>query len=168
MNNFNISGKIGNKEIAREEINSFLSSVKEFEWTDNALYKPAKVVEVKPINISLKSNIREAGYQPKNINLDQFKIQENQRLADFQQYKADLEDRKNAQQEKITQKKQEFLNNFFPNEHVVTENSDKKEFLELIKENKVKLILNTPNLDSKLGKYVSYLTTFDFTQNKYK
>lgn len=52
MNNPNqgnfIMGKIGNKEIIREDIKSFMKSSKELDWTTNPIYRGATNAIVKP------------------------------------------------------------------------------------------------------------------------
>jgi protease II len=152
MNTMVISGRIGTRDIAREDIGSFISSMKDFEWTANNLYKPAKICEVKPTfiqNTEIKNQ-----YQAKQINFDLFLIEENQHLTDFHQYKADIEDRKKQMHEKIEIKKKDFIANFFPNESVDV--NDKKSIINLIKANKSKLIQNS-NLNSKLSTYVNSL-----------
>lgn len=49
MNSGFIIGKIGNKEIAKEEIRTFIERNKEVEWTTNSIYKGATLAEVKPV-----------------------------------------------------------------------------------------------------------------------
>jgi hypothetical protein len=155
-----ISGRIGTKDIAREDIGNFISSIKDFEWTANNLYKPAKVCDVKPTfiqNLDLKNQ-----YQAKQINFDLFLIEENQHLMDFHQYKADIEDRKKQLVEKIETKRKDFLANFFPNESI--DSNDKKAIVNLIKNNKAKLIQNS-NLNGKLTTYVNSLNVPQNFQN---
>jgi hypothetical protein len=177
MSSLVISGKIGNKEIVTEDIQHFITSIKDCEWTDNNIYKPAKVVDVKP-NFGGKMSLQiNESYQPRNANFDQFLVEENVHLQDFQQYKVDIEDRKIQQIEKIQTKKKDFIHTFFTLNESLSENSKKEEIIECIKTNKVNIIINS-NLNQKLGKYISYLTsidsqtnlnmnyTFDFTQQK--
>ena len=126
-----ITGKIGNKDIAKEDLNTFLASIKDFEWTDNNIYKPAKVVEVRPTFLHNESS-PSSNYQGKNINFDVFYVDQNPHLQNFQQYKTDIENRRVQIQDKILQKNKEFIDNFFPGENL-NENSDKKDLLEAIK-----------------------------------
>jgi len=159
-----ICGKIGNKEIVREDLNTFLSSIKDFEWTDNNIYKPAKVVDVKPlINLSKNNSYDRMNgyYQSKNVNFDVFYVEENSRLNDFQQYKLDIESRRTQMQDKILQKKKEFLNNFLPGENI-NESSEKKEIMETILNNRTKIIMNS-DLNLKLAKFIGHLNS----QKKY-
>src|SRR4051812_43845680 len=90
FSNMNISGKIGNKEIANENVGHFIQSVKEFEWTGNQIYKPAKVCDIRPTFVKSSSESRDH-YQPKQINFDLFLVDENKHLANFEQYKSDIE-----------------------------------------------------------------------------
>jgi hypothetical protein len=149
-----ISGAIGNKNIVKEDLSTFLSGIKDFEWTDNNIYKPAKVVEVRPTFVT-NVNDQSSNFQPKNVNFDLFYVEENSHLQDFQQYKMDIENRRVQLGDKILSKKKEFVDTFFPGENV-NESSNKKEILEYIKSNKAKIIANS-NLNNKLGKYISYL-----------
>ncbi len=170
--NFFISGKIGDQEVIREDLNSFMTGVKDLQWTDNNLYKPAHSVEVKPTFVPCQFD-RISNYQPKNINFDSFYLEENTNLNNFQQYKTDIETKRVQIQDKILNKKKEFIDTFFPGEGV-NENSDKTKFLELIRINKSKII-TTSNLNGKLGKFVGYLNNqpnvgsnynFEFNKNK--
>lgn len=150
-----ITGKIGNKEIAKEDLNTFLSSIKDFEWTDNNIYKSAKVCEVKPTFVQVQ-NSSTSIYQTKNVNFDVFYVDPNPHLENFQQYKSDIENRRTQIQDKIIHKNKEFIDNYLQGENL-SENPDKKELIEAIKKNKLKIIQNS-NLNSKLGRYIGYLT----------
>jgi hypothetical protein len=150
-----ITGKIGNKEIAKEDLSTFLAGIKDFEWTDNNIYKSAKVVEVKPTFLHTEST-SSPHYQNKNINFDVFYLDQNPHLQNFEQYKSDIENRRTQIQDKIAQKNKEFIENFFSGENL-SENPDKKELLEAIRKNKIKIIQNS-NLNSKLGRFIGYLT----------
>ena len=113
-NSLFIAGKIGTKDIAREDLNTFLSSIKDFEWTDNNIYKPAKVIEVNPMFAMQSSYDNKASnYQSKNINFDVFYVEENPHLQNFQEYRLDIENRRTQMQDKIIQKKKEFIDNDF-------------------------------------------------------
>jgi hypothetical protein len=172
MNALIISGRIGTKDIAKEDISKFVSSVRDYEWTGNNLYKPAKVCEVKPSFIQ-NTDIRDK-FNPKQVNFDLFLIEENQHLGDFHQYKSDIEDRKKQLNDKIEIKRKDFMANYFPNETI--DLNDKKNILNLIKCNKGRLIQSS-NLNGRLSNYVNYLNSqqnfnntfnFDFSQQKFK
>lgn len=172
MNSMMICGKIGNKEIAKDDISHFVSSVKDFEWTANNIYKPAKVVEVKPTFSNPKQS--ENPYQPHQAKIDSFLVEETNHLADFQQYKSQCEDRKYQQIGNIAQQRNDFIKNYFPLDNL-SEDSEKTEIIAHIKMNKSKIVMNS-NLNSKLGNYIGYLNSqqnlnsnynFDFTKQKY-
>jgi hypothetical protein len=152
MNSMVITGRIGNKDIATESLNNFMSSVKEFEWTNNNIYKSAKVCDIRPTFV--KPNDGNVHYQPKQINFDMFLIEENKYLANFQQYKSDIEDRKKQLTDKIEIKRKDFIANYFPND--LNEGDDKKAIINQLKFSKAKVIQNS-NLSTKLGNYLSYL-----------
>ena len=155
MNTMYISGRIGNKEIAKDDIQHFVQSIKDFEWTANNIYKPAKVVDVKP-TFYKGNNFNEDNYIPQSLNLnEQFQIEESSHLYDFQQYKTQCEDRKFQQLSHIAQQRNDFIKNFFPNGNL-SEDSEKKEIIDQIKLNLTKIVLNS-NLNSKLGNYIGYL-----------
>jgi hypothetical protein len=158
QNNINliISGKFGNKEIVREDLNTFMSSIKDFEWTDNNIYKSAKSVEIRPTFVVNQSDNNTNSFQSNLASIDQFYLEENNHLRDFQQYKTDCDSRKVQLQDKILQKKKDFLAAFFAYDEKVNEASEKKDLIDAIKMNKVKIIENS-HLKEKLEKYIGYM-----------
>jgi hypothetical protein len=155
MNPYIIQGGIGNKQIVKEDLNTFLASIKDFEWTDNNLYKPAKVVEVKP-TFATTSKYSYQPYESKNINFDIFYIEDSGVSTNFKQYRQDMENRRTVIQDKVQSKFKDFIDNYFPGEKI-GEKDFKKELLELIKNNKLKII-NNSSLSNKLNKYTGYLS----------
>jgi hypothetical protein len=157
-NNMVIGGRIGNKDIATDGINNFVQSMKEFEWTGNTIYKPAKVCDIRPTFVKSQGGSGTSGdhYQPKQINFDLFYIEENKYLANFQQYKSDIEDRKMQFLDKIETKKKDFAVSYFPND--LKDSDDKKTIIAQLKVSKSKVIQNS-NLSSKLGNYLNHLNS---------
>jgi hypothetical protein len=149
-----VSGRIGNKDIATESLNNFMSSVKELEWTNNNIYKPAKICDVRPTFVKPSSSTEH--YNPKPINFDLFLIEENKYLANFQQYRSDLEDRKKQIIDKIDIKRKDFIVNYFPND--LKDTDDKEAVINQLKFSKAKVIQNS-NLKSQLANYVSFLNS---------
>jgi hypothetical protein len=151
--NMVISGRIGNKEIAAEHLDNFMTHVKENDWTSNNIYKTAKVCDIRPTFIKPQSEGKEL-YQPKSIDFSVFAIEENKYLANFQQYKSDIEDRKKQLLDKIEIKRKDFIVNYFPND--LKDTDDKKAIINQLKFSKAKVIQNS-NLSTKLGNYLNYL-----------
>lgn len=146
-----ITGKIGKREIVREEINSFIDSLKEYEWTDNNIYKTAKTADIRP-TFNPKAYTNGNLYQKKNVNFDQFIVETNSRLSEFERYKYECENRRTKLQDEIAMKRKEFIEANFPRESV---DIDKKDLLELIKTNKMRILLNDPNLKPRIDKVIS-------------
>ena len=151
-----IAGKIGNKEIAREDLNTFMSSIKDFEWTDNNIYKSAKFLEIKPTFVITQSDNNSNSFQSNLASIDQFYLEENNTLRDFQQYKSDCESRKVQLQDRILQKKKDFIAAYFAYDEKLNEASEKRDLVDAIKLNKVKIIENSI-LKEKLEKYIGYM-----------
>lgn len=151
-----IQGGIGNKQIVREDLNTFTMSIKDFEWTDNNLYKPAQVVEVKP-TFATTSKYSYKNYESKKINFDAFYIDDSEVSNNFKQYRQEIENKRTVIQDKIQSKYKDFIDNYFPGEKI-GEKDFKKELIELIKNNKLKIINNNSNLSNKLSKYTGYLS----------
>jgi hypothetical protein len=151
-----VTGRIGNKDIASEPLNNFMSSVKEFEWTNNNLYKPAKVCDIRPTFVKPNTSDHKDHFHPKQINFDLFLIEENKYLANFQQYRSDIEDRKKQLIDKIDIKRKDFIVNYFPND--LKDTDDKQAVINQLKFSKAKVIQNS-NLSTKLANYVSFLNT---------
>ena len=156
-NNFKliIAGRFGNKDIAREDLNTFMSSIKDFEWTDNNIYKPAKMVEIKPTFVVSQTD-NSSSFQSNLANIDQLYLEENNHIKDFQQYKTDCDSRRVQLQDKILQKKKDFIDTYFQYNEKINESSDKKDLVDAIKLNKIKIIENSA-LKEKLEKYIGYL-----------
>ena len=157
-NNFKnfIGGRIGNKEIAREDLNTFMSSIKDFEWTDNNFYKQAKSVEIKPTFVVNSTESPNQPFQGNLSNINQLLLEENTHMSDFQQYKYDCDNRRVQLQDKILQKKKEFVDTFFSLNDKISESSEKKQLIEAIKLDKIKIIENS-FLKEKLEKFIGYM-----------
>ena len=152
-----MTGKIGSSAIVNEDINRFFSAIKDIDWTDNNIYKPAKICEVKPtFEVNSNQSSYSQAFQSKSGLFDQFIIEDNSNhLSDFQAYKSDIDDRMAKNLEKINTQKKDFILNIL-NTDGVDENSDKHTILEAIRINMVKIITNT-KLKEKLGNYVNSL-----------
>jgi hypothetical protein len=157
-NNFKlfIGGRIGNKDIAREDLNTFMSSIKDFEWTDNNVYKQAKAVDIRPTFIVNQSESSNQSFQSNINNIDQLLLEENTHIRDFQQYKSDCDSRRVQFQDKILQKKKEFVDTFFSLNDKFSETAEKKELIDAIKLDKIKIIENS-FLKEKLEKHIGYM-----------
>lgn len=156
-NNFKliIAGRFGNKDIAREDLNTFMSSIKDFDWTDNNIYKPAKMIEIKP-SFAITQTDNNISFQSNLSSIDQLLLEENNHIKDFKQYKADCDSRRVQLQDKILQKKKDFIDTYFQYNEKINESSEKKDLIDAVKLNKVKIIENS-FLKEKLEKYIGYL-----------
>lgn len=149
--NLFMMGKIGGSVIVNEDINKFFSSIKDIDWTDNNIYKPAKICEVKPTFAINSNHSQDKGFQSKISLFDQFLIEDNSNhLNDFQAYKSDFEDRMVKINEKITTQKNDFLQ--FIGVDGIDEKSDKTKILEAIKTNLSKIVSNS-KLKDKIGNF---------------
>lgn len=147
--NMFMMGKIGGSVIVNEDINKFFSSIKDIDWTDNNIYKPAKICEVKPTFTVNSNHSQDKGFQSKISLFDQFLIEDNSNhLNDFKTYKNDFENRMIIINEKITTQKNDFLQ--FIGADGVDEKSDKSKILEAIKTNLSKIVSNS-KLKDKIG-----------------
>jgi hypothetical protein len=150
--NMIMMGKIGGSVIVNEDINKFFSSIKDIDWTDNNIYKPAKICEVKPTFTVNSNHSEDKGFQSKISLFDQFLIEDNSNhLNDFKAYKSDFEDRMMKINEKIVTQKSDFLQ--FIGIDGVDEKSDKMKILEAINNN-MSNIINNSKLKDKISNLV--------------
>ncbi len=142
-------GKIGGSVIVNEDINKFFSAIKDIDWTDNNIYKPAKICEVKP-TFSINSNHSYSqGYQSKISMFDQLLIEDNSNhLNDFRAYESDFDDRMIKINEKINTQKKDFIQ--LVSLEGIDEKADKSKILEAIKNNLSRIVNNT-KLKDKVG-----------------
>jgi len=146
-------GKIGGSVIVNEDINKFFAAIKDIDWTDNNLYKPAKICEVKPTFTVNSTHSCNQGFQSKLSMFDQFLIEDNSNhLNDFRAYKNDFDDRIIKINEKINTQKNDFLQILAVDG--IDEKTDKSKTLEALKNNLSRIILNT-KLKDKIGNLVS-------------
>ena len=150
--NMIMMGKIGGSVIVNEDINKFFSSIKDIDWTDNNIYKPAKICEVKPTFTVNLNHSEDKGFQSKISLFDQFLIEDNSNhLNDFKAYKSDFVDRMMKFNEKIVTQKSDFLQ--FIGIDGVDEKTDKMKILEAININ-ISNIINNSKLKDKIGNLV--------------
>lgn len=150
--NMTMMGKIGGSVIVNEDINKFFSSIKDIDWTDNNIYKPAKICDIKPTFAINSNHSADKGFQSKVSLFDQFLIEDNSNhLNDFKTYRSDFEDRMMKINEKISTQKYDFLQ--FLAVDKIDEKSDKSKILEAIKTNMSKIVSNS-KLKDKIGSLV--------------
>jgi hypothetical protein len=150
-----MTGKIGGSLIVNEDINKFFSAIKDIDWTDNNIYKPAKFCEVKPTFTINSNHSYSQGFQTKATTFDQYLIEDNSNhLNDFKAYKSDIDDRMGKVIEKISTQKNDFLQ--LLGVDGLDETSDKSKILEAIKTNMSRIINNT-KLKDKLGNLVALM-----------
>jgi hypothetical protein len=142
-----VEGFIGQINIVQVPYESFISTIKELEWTDNNLYKYATNCEVKPLFLSSTSIAK-----PK-FNFNEIYVEESSRLDDFITYLNDMKTRRVNHQDVLEQEKTKFKQEILEGANL----NDKSEILAVIKKDKKKIISNS-NLKDKLGKYLTYLS----------
>lgn len=147
--NIFMTAKIGGSAIVNEDINKFFAEIKDIDWTDNNIYKPAKICEVKPTFTINNNHSYAGGYQSKISLFDQFLIEDNSNhLNDFRAYKNDYDDRMTKVNEKINTQKNDFIQ--LLSSEGIDDLSDKQKILDGIRKNISKIISNT-KLKDKLG-----------------
>ena len=157
-------GKIGGSVIVNEDINKFFSSIKDIDWTDNNIYKPAKICEVKPTFTVNLNHSEDKGFQSKISLFDQFLIEDNSNhLNDFKAYKSDFVDRMMKFNEKIVTQKSDFLQ--FIGIDGVDEKTDKMKILEAININ-ISNIINNSKLKDKIGNLVMAMEQSNTNSNQ--
>ena len=142
-----VEGFIGQINIVQVPYESFISTIKELEWTDNNLYKCATNCEVKPLFLSSTSMAK-----PK-FNFNEIYLEESSRLDDFITYLNDMKTRRVNHQDILEQEKSKFRQEILEGANL----NDKSEILAVIKKDKKKILSNS-NLKDKLGKYLTYLS----------
>lgn len=162
--NMIMMGKIGGSVIVNEDINKFFSSIKDIDWTDNNIYKPAKICEVKPTFTVNLNHSEDKGFQSKISLFDQFLIEDNSNhLNDFKAYKSDFVDRMMKFNEKIVTQKSDFLQ--FIGIDGVDEKTDKMKILEAININ-ISNIINNSKLKDKIGNLVMAMEQSNINSNQ--
>lgn len=109
-----ITGKFGFRDIAKEDLNTFMANLKSTEWTNNSIYQHAKNVNV-TTSLSSNKNIKEPISQRKS-NFDSLYLNLSSNLFEFGNYKNEIIERKKKNDEDIDLRKKEFLWRFFPQE----------------------------------------------------
>ncbi len=147
-----LTGRIGGKVIVNEDINKFFDQIKDLDWTDNNIYKPAKICEVKPTFSVNARNPNQGHFQSKLGFFNQYLIEDNSNhLNDFRTYKSDVENKYIRINDKISSQKNTFLNNI--NLNGINDSSSKSDILEGIKNN-LSQIVNNSKLKEKIGNLV--------------
>jgi len=146
-----LTGRIGGKVIVNEDINKFFDQIKDLDWTDNNIYKPAKITQVKPTFSTNQTN--QGHFQSKLGFFDQYLIEDNSNhLNDFKTYKNDVESKYIRVNDRITTQKNDFLQ--LINVDGINDASKKSEILEGIKNN-LSQIVNNSKLKEKIGNLVN-------------
>jgi hypothetical protein len=144
---FNVEGFIGQINIVRVPYETFITTIKEYEWTDNNLYKYATPCEVKPLFFTSNTT------STQKINFNEIYLDESSRYDDFITYSNDMKVRRDNHQEILNAEKNKFRQEILEGANL----NDKSEILAIIKKDKKRIISNS-NLKDKLGKYLTYLS----------
>jgi hypothetical protein len=161
--NLMLTGRIGGSVIVNEDINKFFDQIKDLDWTDNNIYKPAKIVDVKPtFSVNLNSH-NQGHFQSKLGFFDQFLIEDNSNhLNDFKTYKNDVENKLIRSTDRIITQKDEFLQSI--KLEGIDDSAKKSQILEAIKQNLSFIVNNNSKLKEKIGSLVNSIETQN-TQN---
>lgn len=163
--NMMLTGRIGGKVIVNADINVFFDQIKDLDWTDNNIYKPAKICEVKPtFSVNPRNISNQGNFQSKLGLFNQYLIEDNStHLNDFKTYKNDLESKYTKINDKISSQKTTFLNTI--NINGVNELSSKADILEGIKSNLLQIV-NNSKLKEKIGNLVNAMENQNQNQNQ--
>ena len=147
-----ICGKIGNKEIAKEDLPTFKSNLKETEWTQNPIYKNAKNADVQlTFNPKEKRNNNMPNFQRANI--DSYLLEIGPYLSEFNNYANDCVSKNAKMADEVEQKKNEFIKTCFPSDADI----DVFSMFEKIKKNRCFILSKDQVLYKKLEHYLPFL-----------
>ena len=149
--NMMLTGKIGEKVIVNEDITKFFDQIKDISWTDNNIYKPAKICEVTPTFSDNRGNPHQGHFQSKLGFFDQYLIEDNSNhLNDFKTYKNEVEAKLTRVNDRINTQKNDFLQMI----DGVDDSTKKPQILEGIKNN-LSNIVNNSKLKDRIGHLVN-------------
>ena len=140
-------GKIGNKEIVRESIQSFMQNTKGQEWTSNTIYKGATNSEVKPIFSMNKKNDNTLTKFKDNV-IDNYLVKDNKVLEEYFDVVQDIENKNMKVFDKIEMNKQKICNISGFNQSTI-----KEEIIGNLNNNWKKTVINNEELHNLLMPY---------------
>lgn len=146
-----ISGKIGNKEIAKEDLPTFKSNLKETEWTQNPIYKNAKNADVQ-LTFNPKEN-RNNMPNFQRANIGSYLLDIGPYLSEFNNYANDCLSKNAKMADEVEQKKNEFIKSCFPSDASI----DMVTMLEKIKKNRCYILSKDQQLYKKVEHYLPFL-----------
>lgn len=153
QNLFFITGKFGNRDIAKEDLNTFIAKLKSTDWTNNPIYQHGINVDVTTSLASNNSTQSQMNNQRKG-NFDSLYLNVSSRLFEFDSYKNEIIERKQKNAEEIEMKRKEFLSKFFPKD---MSDSGIDELLIKINADKSGFISKDPTLSIQMEKVLKYL-----------
>jgi len=158
-----MTGRIGGKVIVNEDINKFFDQIKDLDWTDNNIYKPAKICSVKPTFSVGEKNSQQGHFQSKLGFFEQYLIEDNSNhLNDFKTYKNDVESKHSRVNDRILSQKNEFMQMI--NLDGVDDSAKQSQILEGIKNNLAQIV-NNSSLKNKIGSLVNAMENQNQNQN---
>ena len=158
-----MTGRIGGKVIVNEDINKFFDQIKDLDWTDNNIYKPAKICSVKPTFSVGEKNSQQGHFQSKLGFFEQYLIEDNSNhLNDFKTYKNDVESKHSRVNDRILSQKNEFMQMI--NLDGVDDSAKQSQILEGIKNNLAQIV-NNSSLKNKIGSLVNAMENQNPNQN---
>lgn len=147
-----ISGKIGRILIAQENQENFLKSLKSTEWTQNPIYLQAKGIQVSPTFVSNQQG-RERDRKIPRPCFDQYSLDVSI-MNDFNNYKKEIEERKQKINEEVQKEKEDFVKYNFPNEN---KELSLQEIYYKIGSNKGGILIRDNNVYTQVEKYIPFL-----------
>ena len=106
--------KFGKKKVISQDLNTFLNSIKQAEWTNNPAYLPAKDIEVKP-TFKINQNEINLNNIPKYSNtVDKLYLHLNKiNINDYMNYTNEIKTRQNKIDNYVKKEKENFIRNNF-------------------------------------------------------
>lgn len=142
---YNVSAKFGQKEIVSGDINNYFSPSANIEWTDNLIYRNAKLCDVTTTfsQSNKKAQFKSNDSSFRNI----FPIVDEKTFADYFDKKASFESQYLKKKDKLESLKNEFITNTLKIEN---QTGEKEKINKVIKEQFIEIIKKDESLRKKL------------------
>ena len=143
-----IIGKFGKKTVISQDLNTFLKSIKQAEWTTNTSYLMAKDIKVETSFNKLNNNELDNNIPKYSNTINKLYLHLNDiNINDFNNYVNEIKNRKNKLKEDAKKEKEEFMKSNFPNEGKLDLNT----ILNRIRNNKKSFISKDQLLYNKIS-----------------
>lgn len=151
-----IMGKIGNKEIVKEDIKTFIKSTKELDWTTNPIYRGATNAKVTP-TFSLNKNQDNTITKFSENVFSNYLVNENGLLDNYYNFCSQYENQNLRVFDKIEANKQKLCQS-----GGIRDSSIKEEIISNLNNNWKKAVTNSSELSNLLIPYRAYLNNNDY------